>query len=74
MPDAYAAVALAAEAEASKHKDPAFNAVAEELQKAVGMTPEEFVNSGPGYMGRIFNGAPLIGVRVSLGFSVSVRL
>lgn len=57
MPDAYAAVALAAEAEASKHKDPAFNAVAEELQKAVGMTPEKFVNSGQGYMGRIFNGA-----------------
>ena len=72
MPDAYAAVALAAKAEASnKHVDPALK---EELQKAVHMTPEAFVNSGEGYMGRIFNGAPLIAVRVSLGFSVSVRL
>jgi len=54
-PDGYAAVALAAEAEANKK--PVDPALKEELQKAVHMTPEEFVNSGPGYMGRIFNGA-----------------
>ena len=70
-PDAYAAVARAAEAEASGD-DWTQYLNAEEFQKAVGktMTPVKFVNSGPGYMGRIFNGAPLIGVRVSLRFSV----
>eukprot|EP00321_Phaeocystis_globosa_P000399 CAMPEP_0118846708 /NCGR_PEP_ID=MMETSP1162-20130426/92579_1 /TAXON_ID=33656 /ORGANISM="Phaeocystis Sp, Strain CCMP2710" /LENGTH=536 /DNA_ID=CAMNT_0006778893 /DNA_START=695 /DNA_END=2306 /DNA_ORIENTATION=+ len=57
-PDAYAAVALAAEAEASGDKWTE-HLNKEEFQKAVGkdVTPVKFVNSGPGYMGRIFNGA-----------------
>ena len=32
----------------------------------------EFVNSGPGYMGRIFNGAQLIRVSVSLGLALAL--
>ena len=32
----------------------------------------DFVNSGPAYMGRIFNGAPLIRVSVSLGLALAL--